>query len=83
MLMTAETTPERIRATSLGAFNAAGSLGFIAGPLVGSGISAAVATDHGSLAGYQAAFGVAGTSVIALAAAAFGPLWRFERRTRV
>ena len=79
MLMTTETTPERIRTTSLGAFNAAGSLGFIAGPLVGAAVSAAVAAEHGARAGYQAAFVVAGASVIALALAAFAPLWRFER----
>jgi MFS family permease len=85
MLMTTETTPERIRTTSLGAFNAAGSLGFIAGPLVGGAVSAAVAAEHGALAGYQAAFLVAGGSVIALALAAWAPLLRFERasaRTR-
>jgi MFS family permease len=79
MLMTAETTPERIRTTSLGAFNAAGSLGFIAGPLVGASVSAAVAAEHGARAGYQAAFVVAGASVIVLALAALAPLWRFER----
>ncbi len=82
MLMTTETTPERIRTTSLGAFNAAGSLGFIAGPLVGGAVSAAVAAEHGSRAGYQAAFLVAGASVIALALAALVPLWRFERAER-
>jgi MFS family permease len=80
MLMTAETTPERIRTTSLGAFNAAGSLGFIAGPLVGGAVSAAVGAEHGALAGYRAAFAVAGVSVIALALAALAPLWRFERQ---
>jgi MFS family permease len=80
MLMTAETTPERIRTTSLGAFNAAGSLGFIAGPLVGGAVSAAVAAEHGALTGYRAAFAVAGVSVIALALAALAPLWRFERQ---
>ncbi len=79
MLMTTETTPERIRTTSLGAFNAAGSLGFIAGPLVGGAVSAAVSAEHGARAGYQAAFLVAGASVIVLALAALAPLWRFER----
>jgi MFS family permease len=82
MLMTTETTPERIRTTSLGAFNAAGSLGFIAGPLVGGAVSALVGAEHGARAGYQAAFVVAGASVIALALAALAPLWRFERGPR-
>jgi MFS family permease len=79
MLMTTETTPERIRTTSLGAFNAAGSLGFIAGPLAGAAVSAAVSARYGALAGYQAAFVLAGGSVLALSFAALGPLWRFER----
>ncbi|MBM4382451.1 MAG: MFS transporter [Deltaproteobacteria bacterium] len=79
MLMTTETTPERIRTMSLGAFNAAGSLGFIVGPLVGGAVSALVSREHGSLAGYQAAFVVAGASQIVLALATWIPLWRFER----
>jgi MFS family permease len=79
MLMTTEATPERIRTTSLGAFNAAGSLGFIVGPLVGGAVSALVSQAHGSLAGYQAAFAVAGASQILLALATWRPLWRFER----
>jgi MFS family permease len=79
MLMTTETTPERIRTTALGAFNSAGSLGFIAGPAVGGAVSAWVSESHGALAGYQAAFVVAGASVVALALAALRPLWRFER----
>jgi MFS family permease len=82
MLMTTETTPERIRTTSLGAFNAAGSLGFILGPLVGGVVSAAVSAQYGELRGYQAAFEVAGGSVIALALAAWVPLWRFERTSK-
>ena len=56
------------------------SLGFIAGPLVGGAVSTAVAAEQGALAGYRAAFAVAGVSVIALALAALAPLWRFERR---
>jgi MFS family permease len=82
MLMTTETTPERIRTTSLGAFNAAGSLGFIVGPLVGGAVSALVSRDLGSLAGYQAAFLVAGASQMLLALATWLPLWRFERGLR-
>jgi MFS family permease len=79
MLMTTEATPERIRTTSLGAFNAAGSLGFIVGPLVGGAVSGLVAADHGPRAGYQAAFLVAGATQVVLAALTFVPLWRFER----
>ena len=60
MLMTTELTPEEVRTTSMGAFNAAGSLGFIAGPLTGGLVSQLVAASAGWEAGYRAAFGVAG-----------------------
>jgi MFS family permease len=79
MLMTTELSPERLRTTSLGAFNAAGSLGFIAGPLVGGFVSQAVAAHHDWLAGYRAAFLVAGVAEIVLAASTYPALRRFER----
>ncbi len=82
MQMTTEMSPEEVRTTSLGAFNAAGSLGFIAGPLTGGVVSQSVAASYGWLAGYQAAFLVAGTSVLLLALAAWRPLARFERSQR-
>ncbi len=81
MLMTTEMTPEAVRTTSMGAFNAAGSLGFIAGPLTGGLVSQVVAGQTGDwLTGYQAAFLVAGAAEIALALVAFPVLWKFERR---
>lgn len=80
MLMTTELTPEAVRTTSMGAFNAAGSLGFIVGPLTGGLVSQAVAGAYDWHTGYQAAFLVAGASEIALAALAFPVLWRFEHR---
>ena len=52
-------TPQT-RSTSLGGFNAAGSLGFIVGPLVGGLVSQTVAGDFGWQAGYRSAFAVAG-----------------------
>ena len=64
MLLTVETADARARATALGAFNAAGSLGFIVGPLVGGAVSQSVAATHGWQAGYRAAFTVAGTSEV-------------------
>jgi MFS family permease len=64
MLMTIELAPGQVRSTALGAFNAAGSLGFILGPATGAWISQAVASEWGALAGYRAAFGFAGVSVI-------------------
>jgi MFS family permease len=79
MLMTTELTPESARTTSLGAFNAAGSLGFIIGPLVGGWVSQTVAASSGWLEGYRAAFLVAGFSEVLLALVAFPILWRWER----
>ncbi len=82
MLMTTELTPEPLRTTSLGAFNAAGSLGFIVGPIVGGFVSETVAAGSGWAAGYRAAFLVAGAAEIALAAATYGALSRFESSRR-
>jgi len=64
MLLTVEATDARARATALGAFNAAGSLGFIVGPLTGGAVSQWVASTQGWEAGYRAAFGVAGVSEV-------------------
>jgi len=64
LLLTAEIAPERIRTTAMGAFNAAGSLGFIAGPLTGGLVSQGVGERFSWEAGYQAAFVVAGASMI-------------------
>ena len=79
MLMTTELTPEAVRTTSMGAFNAAGSLGFIVGPLTGGIVSQTVAGVSDWHTGYQAAFLLAGGAEIALALVAFPALWRFER----
>jgi MFS family permease len=82
MLMTTEMTPESVRTTSMGAFNAAGSLGFIVGPAVGGLVSQWVAGYYDWHTGYQAAFLVAGSAEILLALVAFPVLWRFERARR-
>jgi MFS family permease len=82
MLFTADATPESVRTTSMGAFNAAGSLGFIIGPITGGLVSQSVAASFGWEAGYAAAFGVAGGFKILLALGAFGVIRRFERRRR-
>jgi MFS family permease len=79
MLFTADVTPEAVRTTSMGAFNAAGSLGFIVGPITGGLVSQGVAAAHGWEAGYAAAFAVAGGFKILLALGAFGAIRRFER----
>lgn len=80
LLLTAELTPEEVRTTSMGAFNAAGSLGFIVGPVTGGLVSEAVAAEAGWLAGYRAAFAVAGGAEVALALAAWPALRRVEAR---
>jgi MFS family permease len=82
MLFTADVTPEAVRTTSMGAFNAAGSLGFIVGPLTGGLVSQSVAAAHGWPAGYAAAFAVAGGFKILLALGAFRAIRRFERGAR-
>jgi MFS family permease len=79
MLMTTELSPEHLRTTSLGAFNAAGSLGFIVGPLVGGFVSQAVAAHSDWATGYRAAFLLAGGAEFTLAVGSFPALLRFER----
>ena len=64
LVLATDAAPREIRGSVLGAFNAAGSLGFIAGPLTGGFISQSVAQRATWEAGYQAAFAVAGLSEI-------------------
>jgi len=78
MLMTTDLTPPAIRSTALGAFNTAGSLGFILGPMTGGLVSAAVRARPGAAAGYQAAFGVAGVAEILCAGVALPFLLRLR-----
>jgi MFS family permease len=66
----------------MGAFNAAGSLGFIVGPITGGLVSQGVAAGFGWEAGYAAAFAVAGGFKILLALGAFGVIRRFEIESR-
>jgi len=62
MVMTTDMAPDEIRATALGGFNAAGSLGFIVGPIAGGAISQVVAAQSDWATGYQVAFIVAGAA---------------------
>ncbi len=78
MMMTTDLAPPEIRSTSLGAFNTAGSLGFILGPLTGGFVSQVVSADRGAAAGYQAAFGVAGAAEILCVAVALPYLLRLR-----
>ena len=80
MLMTADLAPAEIRSTALGAFNTAGSLGFILGPVTGGLVSEIVRATHGPAAGYQAAFAVAGAAEILCATIALPFLLRLRAR---
>ena len=82
MIMTTQIAPDEIRTTALGAFNAAGSLGFIIGPLAGGAISQTVAAQSGWPSGYQAAFIVAGISEMLCVAIALPFLIRGGSGTR-
>jgi len=82
MLMTTDLTPPEIRSTALGAFNTAGSLGFILGPITGGLVSQTVAASQGPAVGYQAAFVVAGVAEIACAAVALPFLLRLRAAGR-
>ena len=80
MLLTTQIASERVRSTALGSFNAAGSLGFIVGPITGGLVTQWVAGATGDWAiGYRTAFAVAGATEIAIALLAFPLLWRWER----
>lgn len=64
LLLVVDASDPRARATVLGAFNAAGALGFIVGPLVAGGVSQWVAASHGWPTGYSTAFVVAGLAEV-------------------
>ena len=82
LLITSDAAPAAIRTTAMGAFNAAGSLGFIVGPLTGGLVSQWVADASGWEAGYRAAFAVAGVSEIACVAIGLPFLIRLVRAGR-
>jgi MFS family permease len=82
MVMTTQFAPDEIRATALGGFNAAGSLGFIVGPLAGGAISQTIAAQSDWQSGYQAAFIVAGISEMLCVAIALPLLLRSGSSTQ-
>jgi MFS family permease len=82
MLMTTDLTPPEIRSTALGAFNTAGSLGFILGPITGGLVSQTVSASHGAVIGYRAAFAVAGGAEILCALLALPFLLRLRAAGR-
>jgi len=82
MLMAIELTPGEIRSTAMGAFNTAGSLGFIVGPITGGFVTQLVAGHWSWLAGYRVAFAVAGFSQLLCVAIALPALLRLAREKR-
>jgi MFS family permease len=60
LMLTTDLAASEIRSTALGGFNAAGSLGFIAGPVLGAVVSQTVASRTDAQTGYASAFVVAG-----------------------
>jgi len=83
LVLTTELAGPGIRATAMGAFNAAGSLGFILGPLVGGTVSQVIASASNWATGYQMAFVVAGMSEITCVMVAFPLLLRLRREGRI
>lgn len=66
MLLATEYASDALRSTALSAFNAAGSLGFIVGPLVGGWISESFGSAGDWRTGYAMAFAVAGGTEVLL-----------------
>ena len=79
LLLTTELAPGSVRSTALGGFNSAGSLGFVVGPVAGGAISQLVAARADWLAGYRAAFAVAGASELLCVAIAVPLMLRLRR----
>lgn len=79
LLLTTEIVDPAARSTALGAFNSAGSLGFILGPLTGGFVSQTVAAQSDWTTGYASAFVVAGLSEIAIVLVTLPLLRRITR----
>ncbi len=82
LLMVTDLAPAAIRSTALGGFNAAGSLGFVLGPLVGGGVSQVVGAATSAQTGYASAFAVAGFAEVACVAATLPALRRLRAAGR-
>lgn len=79
LMLCAELAPPNLRASVMGGFNAAGSLGFLIGPLVAGSVSQWVGRAHGAERGYQAAFATAGVAEILCVLLTLGALLRLAR----
>ncbi len=83
ILLTSAIAPDAARGTALGAFHSAGSLGFLAGPLVGAAVAEALAPAIGWHGGYRASFAVAGSAEIACVALTLPALLALRRAGRI
>lgn len=70
LTLCADLTPPEQRGAAYAGFNAAGSLGFIAGPLVAGGVTHLLTPMFGEVRGYQTALAVAGLAEVLCAAVA-------------
>src|SRR5690606_27821708 len=83
LILTVDLSTTDARSTALGGFNAAGSLGFMLGPLFGAQISERVAAATGDWhTGYGAAFAAAGVAELLCVAVTFGALRRLRAQQR-
>jgi MFS family permease len=78
----AEQTPPGQRGAAFAGFNAAGSIGFLSGPLAGGAVVAALTPGWGAWGAYCAAFVVAGASQLLCVAVTLPWLVRVEREKR-
>lgn len=78
----AELAPPDQRGAAFAGFNAAGSIGFLSGPLVGGAVVGALTHEWGAPAAYCAAFAVAGSSQLLCVAATLPWLMRMPREKR-
>jgi len=78
LMLTSELAGPGRRALAMGAFNAAGSLGFLVGPVVAGAIITLVGTDSTDRSGYTAAFALAGAAEILCVLLALPALRRLE-----
>lgn len=79
LMLTGELAGSAWKATAMGGFNAAGSLGFILGPIVAGSISQWVGSHYTPALGYATAFAVAGGSVFICVLVTLPALIRIDR----
>ena len=79
LILTSQLAAPSARSTVLGGFNAAGSLGFILGPIAGGMVSQYISVKSGWRAGYSSAFVVAGCSEVLCVVATIPLLRRLVR----